>query len=151
CESWRTRCSGRAQRPLRFDRAMYETRSPTMESSSAVEARASEWLARRDGELWNAADQQQLDQWLEESTTHVVAFLRLEAAWSRADRFKALGAGVPAGKVPEPEDFNRSPFLEVPSPRGLSREDERSPAARNPGARVHRRGLALAVACFAVV
>jgi transmembrane sensor len=41
---------------------------------------------------------------------HRVAFLRLDAAWRQSDRLKALGAGVPAGTVPERGAWTLSPF-----------------------------------------
>lgn len=83
-----------------------------MQPSDQVEKRAAEWLARRDGGDWAAHDQAELDRWLDESSAHTVAYIRLEAAWKRADRLKALGAGFPKGKVPTPEEFNLSPFFD---------------------------------------
>jgi transmembrane sensor len=82
-----------------------------MESSEAVEATAAQWLARQDSGHWTAADQSALDHWLDASTANTVTYVRLEAAWARADRFKVLGAGVPAGQVPTPEDFELSSFF----------------------------------------
>ncbi len=82
-----------------------------MESAKEVEQKAAEWLSLRDGGNWTAGDQALLDQWLEESTGHAVAYVRLEAAWHRADRLKALGAGVAAGKVPTSEEFNLFPIF----------------------------------------
>lgn len=72
-----------------------------MASSSQIEWVASAWLAKRDGNHWSARDQQQLDAWLLECTAHRVAYLRLDTAWRQSDHLKALGAGVPAGIVPE--------------------------------------------------
>lgn len=70
------------------------------ENHRDVEARAAQWLARRDAGGWSAQDDAQLERWLESSTAHRVAFLRLEMAWDSARRLKALGAGVAAGSVP---------------------------------------------------
>lgn len=92
-----------------------------MESHEAVEAMAAQWLARQDSGNWTATDQAALDQWLEESTAHTVAYVRLEAAWARADRYQVLGAGVPAGKIPTPEEFNLSAFFSGGSPRRFRR------------------------------
>src|SRR5690606_7284903 len=50
--------------------------------------------------------------WLEQSTLHVVAFVRLEAAWKQAKRLKALSAGVAPGSVPSPEEWQLAPFFE---------------------------------------
>jgi transmembrane sensor len=96
-----------------------------MESSDVVEATAAEWLARQDSGEWTSADQSALDSWLEASTAHAVAYIRLEAAWARADRYRVLGAGVPAGQVPLPEEFELSSFFSGrklrQARRGLSR------------------------------
>ncbi|MBO9827958.1 FecR domain-containing protein [Xanthomonas sp. A2111] len=73
--------------------------------SWAIEALAAQWLTRRESGNWRAADQAELDAWLEASTAHRVAFLRLDVAWNEAARLRALGAGVPAGH---------------PAPRGLT-------------------------------
>ena len=57
----------------------------------AVEARAANWLQRRQFWDWSDSDQAALDQWLAESEVHLVTYLRLEAAWSRTERLVALG------------------------------------------------------------
>src|SRR5882762_6142527 len=93
-----------------------------MEPSDQIEKRAAKWLAERDSGDWTPNDQAALDQWLGESSANTVAYIRLEAAWKRADRLKALGAGLTKGKVPTLEEFNRSPFFDdreegSPSPR----------------------------------
>lgn len=93
----------------------------TLESCDTVEAMASQWLARQDSGEWTAADQSALDHWLEESTAHTVAYVRLEAAWARADRYKVLGAGVPAGQVPQPEEFQLSSHFSGRKPQQLRR------------------------------
>jgi transmembrane sensor len=65
-----------------------------MESVKAVEDQAAAWLVRRDAGRWSDADQAALDRWLQTSTAHVVAFVRLETAWQRTHRLKALDAGL---------------------------------------------------------
>lgn len=101
-----------------------------MASSRQIERIASAWLARRDGEQWSAVDQSQLDAWLHESTAHRVAYLRLDAAWRQSDRLKALGAGVPAGTVPERGAWGLPSFSE---PRDARTDDEAdSRAVRTP-------------------
>jgi len=96
-----------------------------MASSETVETEAAQWLARQDSGQWTAADQSALDQWLEASTANTVAYVRLEAAWTRADRYKVLGAGVPAGQIPTPEEFELSSVFSGRKPRqarrGISR------------------------------
>ena len=65
-----------------------------MYDSIQIEDTAANWLARRDGDGWSAADQLVLAQWLDASTAHRVAYIRLEAAWRKARRLKALAVGV---------------------------------------------------------
>jgi len=99
---------------------MYLSRK-NMSSNKEIEKAAAGWLARRDRGNWVEADQAGLNDWLRISTTHRVAFLRLEAAWQQAERLKALGAGVTHGQIPPPGAWQHSPFLsgdpdEVASP-----------------------------------
>lgn len=61
-----------------------------MSSAIDIEERAASWLVRRQEPGWSAADQAQLDTWLRESTSHEVAFLRLEYGWSKVDRLTVL-------------------------------------------------------------
>jgi len=61
-----------------------------MNAALQIEDTAAVWLARRDGDSWTAADQEALDAWMAEDMAHRVAFLRLEAVWSQADRMAAL-------------------------------------------------------------
>jgi transmembrane sensor len=70
-----------------------------------IEAAAAAWFERREWSNWDAAAEAALQTWLSESTAHRIAFLRLEAAWERAERLKALGAGVPPGRVPARASF----------------------------------------------
>ena len=61
-----------------------------MNTASKIEARAAEWIAERDRDAWSHQRQRDLDAWLDESVAHRVAYLRLHAAWQRADRLRAL-------------------------------------------------------------
>jgi len=70
-----------------------------------IEAAAAAWFERREWSTWDASAEEALQTWLAESTAHRIAFVRLEAAWERAERLKALGAGVPAGRVPARASF----------------------------------------------
>jgi transmembrane sensor len=63
-----------------------------MTRSQDIEAKAAEWLMRREQPLWSQADQAALDRWLDESMSHKAAFWRLEHAWQIADRMGALSA-----------------------------------------------------------
>lgn len=55
-----------------------------------VRACASEWLERRVSEDWSNKDQAELDAWLAESVAHKVAYMRVSAAWDKADRLVVL-------------------------------------------------------------
>ncbi len=70
-----------------------------------IEAAAAAWFERREWSDWDFAADKALEAWLSEATAHRIAFLRLEAAWARAERLKALGAGVPPGRVPARASF----------------------------------------------
>ncbi|QWP77354.1 FecR domain-containing protein [Lysobacter sp. K5869] len=68
-------------------------------SSKQIEGIAAQWLARRESGEWTAAAQAELDDWLARATAHRVAYLRLRAAWTQAERLRALAGdepGVPA-------------------------------------------------------
>jgi len=70
-----------------------------------IEAAAAAWFERREWSDWGPAAQEALEAWLSASTAHRIAFVRLEAAWERAERLKALGAGAPPGRVPARASF----------------------------------------------
>jgi len=55
-----------------------------------LEAQAAAWLIRREAPDFSVQEQGLLDDWLLASPRHRSAFLRLEAAWRRADRLKRL-------------------------------------------------------------
>lgn len=62
-----------------------------MDASAMIEAAAADWLtSQRDSGSWSETDQAALNAWLAQSSLHEVTFLRLEAAWVRADRLAAL-------------------------------------------------------------
>jgi transmembrane sensor len=63
-----------------------------MTRSQDIEAKAAEWLMRREQPQWSQADQAALDGWLDESMSHKAAFWRLEHTWQMADRIGALSA-----------------------------------------------------------
>jgi transmembrane sensor len=56
----------------------------------SAKASAAEWRNRKDREDWSAQDQTALDAWLAVSSANMVAYLRVDAAWNRADRLSAL-------------------------------------------------------------
>ncbi|HSZ73292.1 MAG TPA: FecR domain-containing protein [Rhizomicrobium sp.] len=63
---------------------------PTDIDARAAKAKAAEWRDREDREDWSEEDQAALDAWLAESPANMVAYLRVDAAWNRADRLSAL-------------------------------------------------------------
>jgi transmembrane sensor len=74
--------------------------------SEGIEQEAARWVVRRDDRTWTEADQAQLDAWLAQHIAHRVAFIRLEVAWRKAARLRALGSGVPAGVIPPRGGWN---------------------------------------------
>ncbi len=78
-----------------------------------IEEDASDWLIRRQSGKWTRTDQARFEQWLDASTAHRVAFLRLELAWEDSARLKALGAGIPGDQPPPLGQWNLSPFFDV--------------------------------------
>ena len=63
-----------------------------MRRASDAEARAAAWIAREDAGACSPAQAEDLRAWLEADTANRVAYLRLRAAWERADRLRALSA-----------------------------------------------------------
>jgi transmembrane sensor len=101
-----------------------------------IEAAAAAWFERREWSGWGDDDDKALQAWLSESTAHRVAFVRLEAAWERAERLKALGAGLPPGRVPVRNSFGL-PMENTPPPPGevstsVSGDDRHSQGWSNP-------------------
>ena len=104
--------------------------------SIAIEAAAADWFAKREADRWCAEDQADLEAWLDASTANRIAYIRLQTAWERSGRLKALGAGVPSGTIP-PRDswgFAASPKGSAPviSPETLDAEHhlQRAPKVR---------------------
>lgn len=63
-------------------------------SADEIEAIAAGWLTREDRGL-TAEECDRMELWLEQSSRHKVAYLRLKAAWQRANRLAALKAPAP--------------------------------------------------------
>jgi transmembrane sensor len=112
--------------------------------NTPIDAMAAEWLARSVGDAWSTADQAELDAWLDASTAHRVAFLRLEAAWAETARLKALAAGRVAGEIPA-----RGEWSVAATPRTAA---ALNPDRAVPPQQALRRGLAVGVlmACSAL-
>lgn len=88
----------------------------SMESSKVIKEQAARWLVKQDSGEWSAADGIALQDWLRASTAHVVAYIRLEEAWKRAGRLKSIGAGVAAGTVPSPRQWQLSSVFVADEP-----------------------------------
>jgi len=69
-------------------------------NAGTIEAEAAHWLARQDGDDWNAAGQNDLDAWLAADTRHRVAWLRLRAAWRQADALRGEPTAAAPPRVP---------------------------------------------------
>lgn len=128
------------------------------DDSARIEQAAAEWLARRDADAWSARDRHALQAWLDASTRHRVAYLRLESAWREAGRLRALAAGRPEGIIPPRGQWGlrASTGADLPSTdalpgppdlRGLAFAPRPRGSAR-PGP--WRRAAAAAVACLAI-
>ncbi|HEX6859971.1 MAG TPA: FecR domain-containing protein [Caulobacteraceae bacterium] len=61
-----------------------------MNRALQIEEKAAAWLARRDADAWTDEDQAALEAWIAEDMGNRVAFLRLQAVWTHADRAAAL-------------------------------------------------------------
>jgi len=66
-----------------------------MSSAERIENEAANWLARRDSGQWDETQQQAFDAWLDASTAHRVAWLRLGSVWERAGQLQHGGVARP--------------------------------------------------------
>jgi transmembrane sensor len=94
------------------------------ESTRAIEEDASAWLIRRDSGAWTPVEEARLQEWLEASSLHRVAFWRLETAWDEAARLKALGAGIASDRPPPCGEWNLTPFFESRDEKVAPDEEE---------------------------
>ena len=69
-------------------------------SADEIEMIAADWLAREDRGL-TAGEQDRMELWLEQSSRHKVAYLRLKISWRRADRLAALKSPLLVSRQPE--------------------------------------------------
>lgn len=64
---------------------------PEASTTEAIRIEAADWiLKQRMATNWTEQDQQALAAWQAQSTAHLLAYLRLEAAWKQTDRLAAL-------------------------------------------------------------
>lgn len=118
------------------------------ERTEQAERAASEWLAHRYSGDWSDEDQAALARWMDASTEHRVAYLRLELAWRQSDRLKALGAGTQDLAPPPPGQWTLTPFFEADT---VDREDSRDPAAAQAPVTPKNRRRTLAIAASIVL
>ena len=63
-----------------------------MSRREVIEQQAALWIARQDGQDWNAGDNTDFENWIGQSTEHRVAYLRLRAGWEKLDALSGRGA-----------------------------------------------------------
>ncbi len=68
-------------------------------------------MERRLAEDWSEEDQAKLDAWLQDSPANLIAYVRLEAAWSRTDRLVVLRD--PASEADAPARAARTLMLQI--------------------------------------
>jgi Domain of unknown function (DUF4880) len=61
--------------------------------TQTIEATAARWLLKREEKAWTESDQIELDCWLNESTLHRIAFIRLYTVWQQMGSLQALESG----------------------------------------------------------
>jgi len=94
------------------------------DSHDTIDTTAGDWFARRQADEWNPESQERLEQWLNESPLHRVAYLRIEHAWEQAGRLKVLATGD-RGRVPPPGSWAQSPFFGSRTERATRRYEHR--------------------------
>jgi transmembrane sensor len=86
------------------------------QSASAIEAQAALWLERRHLGKWGSEMQSAFDAWMSESSAHMLAYWRLDATWSHAERLVAL---APTPQKVEREKKIGSGFLRIAAMAGV--------------------------------
>jgi transmembrane sensor len=95
-------------------------------SVEEIENAAAQWLLRRDAADWTPEHQAELDQWLQGSPSHRVAYIRLQSVWKNTPRLKSVAAGLPTG-IPAPGLIERSPFFALKALPDDNPEDLENP------------------------
>jgi transmembrane sensor len=81
-----------------------------MSTASDFEAQAATWLVRRESSDFSDQEKQAFDAWLQADARHQAAYVRLEAAWRRADRLNRLR---PLDGAVDEDLLARSPFIRM--------------------------------------
>ncbi|HVP84204.1 MAG TPA: FecR domain-containing protein [Rhizomicrobium sp.] len=82
-------------------------------NTKQVRMEAAGWLERRQRPEWNAEDQSALDAWLAADPAHMVSYLRVEAAWNRANRLGALRQPMRASNAAQAPRRSFTRFLNM--------------------------------------
>ncbi len=83
------------------------------ESARKVRLEAASWLERRLRPEWNAEDQAGFDAWLKADPANTISFLRVEAAWNRANRLGALRQPMRAASAAQTQRRSFTRFLNM--------------------------------------
>jgi transmembrane sensor len=97
-----------------------------MTTASELEAQAAAWLVKRDTGHLSAADQAELDAWLEADPRARATYMRLELAWKRADglrRLRPLDGDVDEDLLAH-SPFEPVPMDEYPARQGTGKTSE---------------------------
>lgn len=94
-----------------MSKAQPETR--WSKNSVEIKAAAAVWVERRANSVWSEADQSELDTWVAASPAHLVAYLRADDIWKRADRLKALNRPFPMKANVSGKSFGKSTILKI--------------------------------------
>lgn len=81
--------------------------TPMPQSGETIRIEAADWILRKRTEPWSDDVEREFEAWSAQSTAHLLAYLRLEAAWKQTDRLAAL-RGSQDRKERAP---SRAPFL----------------------------------------
>ena len=79
-------------------------------SNTEIEAAAAAWFAKREAEGWTPEQQSELAAWLEQSTAHRIAFLRVCEAWKRFGELDSLTTDRAPGAIPDRGTWVWSPL-----------------------------------------
>jgi len=94
---------------------MSEVQPETRWNKNSVEIRAAAavWIERRANSVWSEADQSELDAWIAASPAHLVAYLRADDIWKRADRLRALNRPFLMKSSAEGKSSSESAILKI--------------------------------------
>jgi transmembrane sensor len=95
-----------------------------------IEAQAAAWLVRREAPSFADEEAAQFEAWASADPRHRAAFVRLEAAWRRADRLRGLR---PLDGTVDEDLLARSPFARIEEyPAAAGTRDSRDRADEDP-------------------